>query len=60
LHEEVSTDYNDMIYAILAAENPSAPTRLHPQMAAQKCKAVADSPEEAGDRLFTFTRRPSA
>ena len=21
-----------------------------------KCKAVADSPEEAGDRLFAFTR----
>jgi putative transposase len=26
-------------------------------MAAQ-CKAVADSLEEAGDRLFTFTRLP--
>jgi hypothetical protein len=25
-----------------------------------KCKAVADSLEEAGDRLFTFTRLPSA
>src|SRR6201995_5937417 len=23
-----------------------------------KCKAVADSPEEAGDRLFSFTRLP--
>jgi putative transposase len=28
-------------------------------MAAQ-CKAVADSLEEAGDRLFTFTRLPCA
>ena len=25
-----------------------------------KCKAVADSLEEAGDRLFTFTRLPSS
>ena len=24
-----------------------------------KCRAVADSLEEAGDRLFTFTRLPS-
>jgi transposase-like protein len=35
----------------------AAPAGLHPQMAA-KCKAVADSLEEAGDRLFTFTRLP--
>jgi len=44
LHEEISTDYNDMIYA---------GTRL-------KCRAVADSLEEAGDRLFTFTRLPDS
>jgi len=25
-----------------------------------KCKAVADSLEEAGDRLFTFTRLPGS
>jgi len=41
----------------LRCRNRGAPARLHPQMAAQ-CKGVADSLEEAGDRLFTFTRLP--
>ena len=51
LQEEVSADYNDMIYATSAAE-------IEARRRAFKCKAVADSLEEAGDRLFTFTRLP--
>ena len=57
LHDEVSTDYNDMIYAASAAEielRRCAFLRKWPL----KCKAVADSLEEAGERLFTFTRLP--
>jgi len=57
LHEEVSADYNDMIYA-------TSPTEIEERRRAflrkwrLKCKAVADSLDEAGDRLFTFTRLP--
>jgi putative transposase len=47
LHDELTEDYRDMIYAETKAEIRKC--RL-------KCKAVADSLEEAGDRLFTFTR----
>jgi putative transposase len=58
LHEEVSADYNDMIYAALAAEIV-ARRRAFIRKWRLKCKAVADSLEEAGDRLFTFTRLPA-
>ena len=57
LHEEVSADYNDMIYATSAAEI-AARRRAFIRKWRLKCKAVADSLEEAGDRLFTFTRLP--
>ena len=57
LHEEVSADYNDMIYATSAAEI-DARRRTFIRKWRLKCKAVADSLEEAGDRLFTFTRLP--
>ena len=58
LHEEVSADYNDMIYAASAAEIV-ARRRAFIRKWRLKCKAVADSLEEAGDRLFTFTRLPA-
>jgi putative transposase len=58
LHEEVSADYNDMIYAASAAEI-AARRRTFIRKWRLKCKAVADSLEEAGDRLFTFTRLPA-
>jgi putative transposase len=58
LHEEVSADYNDMIYAASAAEI-AARRRAFIRKWRLKCKAVADSLEEAGDRLFTFTRLPA-
>ena len=57
LHEEVSADYTDMIYAASAAE-VEARRRAFIRKWRLKCKAVADSLEEAGDRLFTFTRLP--
>ena len=57
LQEEVSADYNDMIYATSAAEI-EARRRAFIGKWRLKCKAVADSLEEAGDRLFTFTRLP--
>src|SRR6202158_5179785 len=58
LHEEVSADYNDMIYAASAAEI-AARRRAFIRKWRLKCKAVADSLEEAGGRLFTFTRLPA-
>src|SRR5213592_2966002 len=57
LHEEVSADYNDMIYATSTAEIETH-RRAFIRKWRLKCKAVADSLEEAGDRLFTFTRLP--
>ncbi len=57
LHEEVSADYNDMIYAASTAE-VELRRRAFIRKWRLKCKAVADSLEEAGERLFTFTRLP--
>jgi len=57
LHEQVSADYTDMIYAASSGE-VEARRRAFIRKWRLKCKAVADSLEEAGDRLFTFTRLP--
>jgi hypothetical protein len=57
LHEEVSADYNDMIYAATPKEIETK-RKTFVRKWRLKCKAVADSLEEAGDRLFTFTRFP--
>ena len=59
LHEEISADYNDMIYAGTAKEI-EARRRSFIRKWRLKCRAVADSLEEAGDRLFTFTRLPDS
>jgi len=59
LHEEVSADYNDMIYASTPKEI-EAHRRSFIRKWRLKCRAVADSLEEAGDRLFTFTRLPDS
>src|SRR6202035_2652686 len=53
LHDEVSADYNDMIYAASPGEIEQR-RRAFLRKWRLKCKAVADSLEEAGDRLFTF------
>jgi transposase-like protein len=57
LHEEISADYRDMIYADTQEEIE----RRHKTFLRKwrlKCPAVAASLEEAGDKLFTFTRFP--
>ena len=55
LHEEVTADYTDMIYAATPTEI-AARRKAFLRKWRLKCKPVADSLEEAGDRLFTFTR----
>src|SRR3981189_819322 len=57
LHEEISADYNDMIYAA-TPEEIAARRKAFIRKWRLKHRAVADSPEEAGDRLFTFPRLP--
>jgi transposase-like protein len=57
LHEEVSADYTDMVYAA----TPRVIERRRRAFLRKwrlKCRAVADSLEEAGERLFSFTRLP--
>ena len=48
-------DYRDMIYADTAAGIETHRTALLRKWHL-KCRAIADSLEEAGDRLFTFTQ----
>src|SRR3974390_2018929 len=57
LHDEVSADDNDMISAPSPAEIEQR-RRAFLRKWRLKCKAVSDSLEEAGDRLFIFTRLP--
>ena len=59
LHEEITADYNDMIYAKTAGEIAER-RRAFLRKWRLKCRAVADSLEEAGNRLFTFTRLPES
>jgi transposase-like protein len=59
LHEEVSADYTDMIYA-QSADEIEQRRRTFLRKWRLKCRGVADSLEEAGERLFTFTRLPSS
>jgi putative transposase len=57
LHDEITADYNDMIYAE-TREEIEARRKAFIRKWRLKNRAVADSLEEAGDRLFTFTRLP--
>src|SRR4030088_3164262 len=57
LHDEITADYNDMIYAA-TSEEIEARRKAFIRKWRLKHRAVADSLEEAGDRLFTFTRLP--
>jgi putative transposase len=55
LQDELTEDYRDMIYA----ETRAGIAKRRKAFLAKwrlKCKAVADSLDEAGDRLFTFAR----
>ena len=58
LHGEISADYQDMIYAATAKEVEQR-RKAFLRKWRLKCRAVADSLEEAGERLFTFTRLPA-
>jgi transposase-like protein len=58
LHDEISADYQDMIYAATAKEVEQR-RKAFLRKWRLKCQAVADSLEEAGERLFTFTRLPA-
>jgi putative transposase len=57
LHEEITADYNDMIYAA-TREEVEARCKAFIRKWRLKHRAVADSLQEAGDRLFSFTRLP--
>ena len=57
LHDEITDDYNAMIYAA-TPEEIAARRKTFIRKWRLKHRAVADSLEEAGDRLFTFTRLP--
>jgi putative transposase len=57
LHDEISADYTDMIYAVTAAEIEER-RKAFIRKWRLRHRAVANSLEEAGDRLFTFTRLP--
>ncbi len=57
LHDEIKADYTDMMYA----ENAEEARKKRRAFLAKwrlRCRGVADSLEEAGDRLFTFLRYP--
>ena len=57
LHEEITADYNDMIYAATCEEIETR-RKAFIRKWRLKHRAVADSLEEASDRLFTFSRLP--
>jgi putative transposase len=57
LHEEISADYNGMIYAA-TREEVETRRKAFIRKWRLKHRAVADSLQEADDRLFTFTRLP--
>jgi putative transposase len=59
LHDEVSADFTDMIYAETVME-VQARRRAFLRKWRLRCPAVATSLEEAGDRLFAFLRLPSS
>ncbi len=59
LHEEISADYTDMIYAETTKEIETR-RKAFLRKWRLKCQAVADSLEEAGEALFAFTRLPSS
>ena len=57
LHEEITADYNNMIYAA-TPEEIAARRKAFLRKWRLKLHAVADSLEEAGDSLFAFARLP--
>jgi putative transposase len=58
LHEEITAGYNDMMYAA-RRQKVEARRKVFIRKWRLKHRAVAGSLEEAGERLFTFTRLPA-
>lgn len=58
LYDEISADYADMIYAETVQE-VEAKRKAFLRKWRLRCRPVADSLEEAGEKLFTFLRFPS-
>ena len=56
MHDELSADYTDMIYAKTVKEDVKRKAFVRKWRL--KCQAVVDSLDEAGPRLFTFLRFP--
>ena len=59
LHEEITADYNDMIYAA-TREEIEVRRKAFIHKWRLKHRAVADSLDEAGERLFAFVRTTNA
>lgn len=57
LHEEIKADFTDMMYAANAKAVRARRQAFLTKWRA-RCRGVADSLEEAGERLFTFLRYP--
>jgi putative transposase len=57
LHDEITADYTDMIYAA-TPEEIETKRKAFIRKWRLKHRAVADSLQKAGDRLFSFTRLP--
>jgi putative transposase len=57
LHDEIKAEFNDMVHA-KTAEEVLAKRKVFLAAWKLRCRAVADSLEEAGERLFTFLRYP--
>jgi putative transposase len=57
LHDEITADYNDMVYAE-TSQKIEARRKAFIRKWRIKHRAVADSLDEAGARLFSFTRLP--
>src|SRR5512135_1047506 len=58
-HDEIKADYTAMMYAD-TVEDVLLKRKAFLRKWRVKCRPVADSLEEAGDRLFTFLRYPRA
>ena len=59
MHDELTEDYRDMIYA-KTPEEITIRRKAFLRKWRLKCKSVTDSLEEAGDKLFNFTRLPQS
>jgi putative transposase len=57
LHEEIKAEFNDMVHAKTATD-VQAKRKAFLAKWKLRCRPVADSLEEAGERLFTFLRYP--